>query len=226
MPSRSSVTNRLAALTEIGGVNSLRSFSRSWQRAAAFAEVIPQRPTFVYAPGQEPLHTADPITYGRTDVEAGARTSLLRGQLDVSSAENAIVDGDGEEDGPAGAPLARAYSRDPHGKNPFENDLGRALSPSGSVRSNSIFEVPPHLSALVGSYSSQRTYGTMDSDTSRQSAMAHAGELWRQQQEARMDVPDGERPPIIVKEVEQDGKFVLAVSGQSTLPQTVMNSTK
>jgi vesicular inhibitory amino acid transporter len=30
----------------------------------------------------------------------------------------------------------------------------------------------------------------------------------------------------LVKEVEQDGKIVLAVEGQSTLPQTVFNSTK
>jgi hypothetical protein len=31
----------------------------------------------------------------------------------------------------------------------------------------------------------------------------------------------------MVREVEQeDGKFVLSVAGQSTLPQTIMNSTK
>jgi vesicular inhibitory amino acid transporter len=52
--------------------------------------------------------------------------------------------------------------------------------------------------------------------------MAHAGQLWRQQQASRVD--EGGREPLIVKEVEQDGKIVLAVAGQSTLPQTIFNS--
>lgn len=56
--------------------------------------------------------------------------------------------------------------------------------------------------------------------------MAQAGELWRQQQQAGGNVPDGEHPRILVKEVEQDGKIVLTVEGQSTLPQTIFNSIK
>lgn len=56
--------------------------------------------------------------------------------------------------------------------------------------------------------------------------MAEAGELWRQQQVSG-NVPDGEMEPILVKEVEQeDGKIVLTVKGQSTLPQTIFNSIK
>jgi vesicular inhibitory amino acid transporter len=55
--------------------------------------------------------------------------------------------------------------------------------------------------------------------------MVHAGQLWRQQQETGASVPDGECQPLIVKEVEQDGKVILVVAGQSTLPQTVFNST-
>jgi hypothetical protein len=71
-------------------------------------------------------------------------------------------------------------------------------------------------------------------------------QLWRQQEQERAQQeaaisegiigepalpaavigPDEELPPILVKEVEQDGKIVLAVEGQSTLPQTVFNSTK
>lgn len=50
--------------------------------------------------------------------------------------------------------------------------------------------------------------------------------LWREPQEVPANVPDQEIPPILVKEVEQDGKIVLAVEGQSTLPQTVFNSIK
>lgn len=215
---RSSVQNRLASIAGIGGVNSLRQFSRSWQRATAFPEIIPQQPAFVYAPDQEPVHTTAPISYGRSDVETGAHTSLLRSQLEVP--EEAVLDVGEESPDPAGP--HRSHSHDKF----FDNGLARVISPSGSMRSNSIFEVPPHLSAIVGSYSSQRTYGTIGSEASRPS-MAHAAELWRQQQESGADLPDGTRPPIIVKEVEQeDGKIVLAVAGQSTLPQTVVNSTK
>lgn len=51
--------------------------------------------------------------------------------------------------------------------------------------------------------------------------MAQAGKLWRQQQDQSLN----EREPLLVKEVEQDGKIVLAIAGQSTLPQTILNST-
>jgi len=86
-------------------------------------------------------------------------------------------------------------------------------------RSDSIFAIPPHLATppIVGSY------GTIRSDIS-QPSMEHAGALWRQQQEAVGNVPDAEVEPILVKEVEQDGKIILTVEGQSTLPQTVFNS--
>lgn len=95
----------------------------------------------------------------------------------------------------------------------------------------SIFAVAPHLAApsIVGSYGSALDYGTIRSDggaAAGRGSMAQAAALWRQQQEVGGNVPDGELPPILVKEVEQDGKIVLAVEGQSTLPQTVFNSTK
>ncbi|KAK8115009.1 Transmembrane amino acid transporter [Apiospora kogelbergensis] len=216
---RSSVTNRLAAITDIGGVNSLRSFTRSWQRAAAFPEVVPQRPSFVFAPDQEPVQT-DPITY-----EFPPQTSLLRQHLETTGSENAIED---EETGPSATTPPLLPHRRSSERKGFGNELSRVISPSNSVRSRqSIFEIQPHLATppIVGSFSSYRSYGTVDSALSRQS-MDHAGELWRQQQEAGMDVPEGGRPAILVKEVEQeDGKIVLAVSGQSTLPQTVVNST-
>jgi vesicular inhibitory amino acid transporter len=54
--------------------------------------------------------------------------------------------------------------------------------------------------------------------------MDHAGQLWRQQQNDLREI-DGEHRPLLVKEVEQDGKVVLVVVGESTLPQTIFNST-
>lgn len=91
----------------------------------------------------------------------------------------------------------------------------------------SIFAIPPHLAtpSIVGSSGSNIDYGTIRSSVSRAS-MAEAAALWQQQQESGANVPDDEIAPILVKEVEQDGKIVLAVEGQSTLPQTVFNSTK
>ncbi|KAI0550240.1 transmembrane amino acid transporter [Xylaria curta] len=211
---RSSVTNTFAALTDIGGVNSIRSFGRSFQRAAAFPEIIPQRPSFVFAPGQEPLQAGD--------IEAAPAHGLLRQQLGATLSDSAITDTDQEDD----STLTPTDTRLSERKRLGSEDLHRVVSPSGSVRSNSIFSTPPLLSAppMFGSYGSVRSYGTVESEASHAS-MREAAELWRQQYESGANVPDGERPPIMVKEVEQDGKIVLAVSGQSTLPQTVVNST-
>ncbi|KAI1116153.1 transmembrane amino acid transporter [Nemania sp. NC0429] len=209
---RSSVTNTLAALTDIGGVNSIRSFSRSFQRAAVFPEIIPQRPAFVFAPGQEPLQASDieaaPVRHG------------------AAHSSSAIVDTDQEDASPL---LTPTDSRLGERKRLGSDNLQRAISPSGSLRSSSIFSTPPLLSTppIFGSYGSVQSYGTiadLESETSHPS-MREAAELWRQQHESGANVPDGERPPILVKEVEQDGKIVLAVSGQSTLPQTIVNST-
>lgn len=113
-------------------------------------------------------------------------------------------------------------------RKPSEADASGGTFRNGSFSSGrrpSIFAIAPHLATppLVGSYGSYRTYGTIsDADVS---SMAQAGEMWRQQQEAA-SVPDGEHQPILVKEVEQDGKLVLTVEGQSTLPQTIFNSIK
>ncbi|KAI0405330.1 transmembrane amino acid transporter [Xylaria palmicola] len=209
---RSSVTNTLAALTDIGGVNSIRSFSRSFQRAAVFPEIIPQRPAFVFAPGQEPLNVAD--------VEA-----VPRQQLGTTPSDSALADTD-REDGSSLTPTTGPLGERKH---LGSGSLHRVVSPSGSMRSGSIFSVPPLLSAppVFGSFRSVRSYGTigdLESEASHAS-MREAAELWRQQHESGANVPDGERPPILVREIEQDGKIVLAVSGQSTLPQTVVNST-
>ena len=109
---RSSSTNPFANLTDIGGVNSIRQFSRSWQRAAVFHEVIPQRPSFAFAPDQEPVQHATAAAepnhqYARGDVEAGPRASLLRERLEAHDvSENAIGEGDDNDEGGNGAAAA------------------------------------------------------------------------------------------------------------------------
>ncbi|KAI1107249.1 transmembrane amino acid transporter protein-domain-containing protein [Jackrogersella minutella] len=218
---RLSVTDRFAALGDIGGVNSIRSFGRSWQRAAVFPEIIPQQPAFVFAPDQDPVQEVHPTPYARRDIEAGPRASLLRRDLEDTPTSGNV---DHQEPGLAGTPPSRTEDQEGERKR-FSDDLYRVGSGSGSVRSTSIFSTPPHLAVpLVGSYGSVRSYGTVESAATH-SSMVHAADLWRQQRESGANLPDGGRQPIIVKEVEQEGRIVLQVSGQSTLPQTVVNST-
>ena len=249
---RSSITNRLTALTDIGGVNSIRSFTKSWQRAAGFSEVIPQRPSFVLAPDQAPIGgglSGDVTPYGgQPDIEAPAPStahppSLLRQHLEAAFAQG---QGQGHQsparaespEPSAGHPLYRPSSHESRGGGEhkmllplggLENELTQAFRVGSHTTTSggSIFAIPPHLATppIVGSYGSVADYGTIRSEASRAS-MAQAAALWRQQQEVGGNVPDGELAPILVKEVEQDGKFVLTVEGQSTLPQTVFNSTK
>ncbi|KAK4147008.1 amino acid transporter [Dichotomopilus funicola] len=268
---RSSVTNRLAAFTDIGGVNSIRSFTRSWQRAAGFSEVIPQRPSFVFAADttsdseQQPPHRDfSPYRRPQRDPEAGAPTnagtgspSLIRQHLEAAfrageqqQQQPSSLRNESPDPGVETGSLRRQSSHDSREGKPSHHDSTtgdssyadefppafRVTSHTSSIgssggrhRTASIFAIPPHLAtpSLVGSYGS---YGTIRSDhggagEGRGGDMAQAAALWRQQQEAGGNVPDGELPPILVKEVEQDGKIVLAVEGQSTLPQTVFNST-
>ncbi|KAF3810664.1 Vacuolar amino acid transporter 1 [Colletotrichum gloeosporioides] len=229
---RSSVTRHLAAITDIGGVNSIRSFTRSWARAAGFAEVIPQRPSFVFAPDQAPIasSSAEALDYSRSLVEPEShpRTSLLRQHLEATPENGAGSSHDNDSSASVVVDESSpADFRDREHK-AVDADMSGAVygSSFGSGRrpSQSIFAVAPHLATppLFGSYGSYRTYGTI-SDVDAPS-MAQAGELWRQQQQEGGNVPDGEHPQILVKEVEQDGKIVLTVEGQSTLPQTIFNS--
>lgn len=196
----------LNAIGEFGGVNSINNFARSWQRAAAFHEVTPQRPSFILAPDSEEQQ------FSRSDVlpRSDARSSLLQQHFLHRGSDEAIQDNEVAESSPV---LPLLQGNDEARKSIRGSDFG---SIGGSQRGrDSIFPQP-------GSYGT--SYGTIRS-MMNESSMVHAGRLWRQQQEAGDKVPDGERPPLLVKEVEQDGKIVLVIEGQSTLPQTVFNST-
>jgi solute carrier family 32 (vesicular inhibitory amino acid transporter) len=219
---RSSIALRLNSLAQVGGVNSIENFARSWTRAAGFQEITPHRPSFIIQ-DQDEQDEADTIDYGRTDPEHGRvpRTSLLRAHLEASrSPENAIDDESivpDEDDLTTPRPLNQKESE--------HKRLGSDMpSVQGSVRGReSIFAITPHLATpLAGSYGT--SYGTLYSSLN-ESSMIHAGQLWRQQQATQGLTAEGDREPLLVKEVEQDGKVVLVVAGQSTLPQTIFNST-
>jgi vesicular inhibitory amino acid transporter len=51
---------------EAGGVNSINNFARSWQRAAAFPEVIPRRSSFVAVDSDDDLATSPGVQPGRS----------------------------------------------------------------------------------------------------------------------------------------------------------------
>jgi solute carrier family 32 (vesicular inhibitory amino acid transporter) len=233
---RSSVALRLNALSQVGGVNSIANFARSWQRAAGFHEVAPHRPSFVLTSDEDTEEGDATERYLRTDFENARleRTSLLRQHLEASPADEGAIEDEDDQDYDPTSPRPPDPSEvkryrlgsDPATPRPLQDneaDKYRLGSELGSGRRNeSIFTTVPYLVAeLAGSYGT--SYGTLRSGR-RESSMIHAGHIWRQQQEI-LPQPDEEQEPLIVKEVEQHGKFVLAVAGRSTLPQTVFNAT-
>ncbi|KHN97674.1 Amino acid transporter, transmembrane [Metarhizium album ARSEF 1941] len=235
---RSSLTIRLAAMADIGGVNSFRSFARSWQRAASFAEVIPRRPSFILQAEAETFPVPcnnDDIQYSRSRLgsQPPPHAGLLRQHLEASAAQNS---GSGEETftdssvgaGPAGgAPREDFRERERKGLE-AEMASGALLDGPSSARS-SIFAVPPHLAtpSLIGSYGSR--YGTMGVRRYRSRSSASYDSTWgvlrdRRGDQDDDDVPLGEEQPILVKEIKRGETVVLAVDGQSTLPQSIFNS--
>ena len=54
--------------------------------------------------------------------------------------------------------------------------------------------------------------------------MRHAGGLFTKQQVTGILQLDKEREPLLVKQIEEDGNIINVVVGQSTMPQTVINS--
>ncbi|KAF4633213.1 hypothetical protein G7Y89_g4909 [Cudoniella acicularis] len=218
---RSSIALRINSLAQVGGVNSIENFARSWSRAANFLEVVPHRPSFILADEDE--HDAtETIEYGRTDPEYGRipRTSLLRAHLEASRSPEEAIDDESIAPENETIPTRPLQHNDSVGKR-----LGSEFaSGPGSFGRQSIFAIAPHLATpLAGSYGT--SYGTIHS-TLNESSMHRAAELWRQQQAAATaHTTEGDRQPLIVKEVEQDGRVVYVVTGQSTLPQTIFNST-
>ncbi|KAG9249196.1 transmembrane amino acid transporter protein-domain-containing protein [Calycina marina] len=223
---RSSITVRLNALAHVGGVNSIDNFARSWTRAANFLEVTPRQPALILSSDDSGSFRTeeDAINYGRLDAEGSRvpRTSLLRAHLEASSAENAVEDDYYLPGSDPNTPRPLGHRDLEHKQLGYDPSLQSSIRESrSSVRgSNSIFNIQPHLATpQIGSYGT--SYGTITSACLDRSPMAQAGKLWREQHDQGLN----EREPLIVKEVEQDGHIVFAVAGQSTLPQTILNST-
>jgi vesicular inhibitory amino acid transporter len=234
----SSVTNRLAAVADIGGVNSIRSFARSWQRAAGFAEVIPRRPSFILASDQQAQDYED-IQYSRSHLDARLppQAGLLRQHLEASPPQY-------QHQNPAAGESSSGLtaSRTSGSENDFRERESKAfdselaantLQPTESYSSrSSIFAAPPLSSPpVVGSYGSYRSsqYGTIGGGTLRArtrlpSTDQTAAGWGAEGEQIEDDAAHGEHEPILVKEVKQGNKVILTVEGQSTLPQSIFNS--
>jgi len=195
----------LQALGDAGGVNSLNNFARSWQRAAGFFEITPVRPSFRIESDDE---RAD---FPRAGLSAPDHRSLLRQALESDGrrpSDNAIVD---EENG---EPTEETHL--------LSADVEQRLGETRSQRTESIFAIEPSLSSpFGGSYGT--SYGSLSARVN-ESSMRHAGRLFTEQQLKGATEPEGQREPLLVKQIEEDGHVINVVVGQSTLPQTIFNS--
>ena len=191
---------RVSSFAQLGGVNSLENFARSWQRAAGFNEIPSGRAAFE---GQEEEGLARQNS--SDDRSIPQHRSLLRQQLEreEGSAENAI------EDEAATPRQGNEESLRPHTFSDNYRDAILSSSPYlGSPFSASY-------GGLYGSLSSR--IGPVSGPPVRHLSKART--------ESDSEVPGKEQEPLLAKVVErEDGKLVRIVLGQSTLPQTVFNS--
>ena len=196
---------RFNSLAQVGGVNSLENFARSWSRAAGFVDIPPRKPSFLI----EERSSDDLESSRRSDTQpsSGESRSLLRQQLEREGTSSEAV----FDDDPA--------SHQDH----EEAEQRRKTAKSTSDGAGDILDRAPYLaSPFASSYGG--VYGSLSSRTN-DSSMRHAGRLFNEQQVRGRQEPDKEQEPLLVQVIEQkDGKSVRVVVGQSTLPQTVFNS--
>lgn len=201
---RSSFSTRVSSLAHAGGANSFDSFARSWQRAAAFAE-IPHQRSLLAAPEDD---DANDRRDSETPKNNSPYKSLLREQLEQSKdSSNALLDDQSTSTSPGDVKAGRSPSPVPR------------LEHSGSdIFNHSSYHNSPFGSQYGG------IYGSMVSrigDTPRRVARVSSK---TQEGEADEDF-EREEPPLLTKVVErEDGKYVEIAIGQSTMPQTVFNS--
>lgn len=202
---RSSISMRINSLAQVGGVNSLENFARSWSRAAGFVEITPRKPSFVV---HEQIDD-DLEGSGRSDVQtsSGESRSLLRQQLEREGNSSETV-------------------LDQQQPSPYQEDddplRRREMARSTPDRASDIDRAPYLASPFASSPGG--VYGSLFS-RANDSSMRHAADLYHEQQVRDRQGSDKEQEPLLVNVIEQkDGKRVEVVIGRSTLPQTVFNS--
>lgn len=201
---RSSISMRITSLRQVGGVNSIENFARSWQRAAGFHEITPVRRSSVVENDEEEAGSAEI----RDEEQARPRKSLLRQQFE--SAGGYAVLGAAVEEQPTSDPGHREGSRPVEGR--LSNDIH-----------NDVYSHASHLATPLGR-SFGTSYGTVSSRIN-ESSRKHVARLFQEQQLTGAQALDKDKEPLLIKQVEnEDGTLVNVIVGQSTLPQTVFNS--
>ena len=202
---RSSLSMRINSLAQVGGVNSLENFARSWSRAAGFVEIPPRKPSFII----DQRRDDDLESSQRLDVPPtpGESRSLLRQQLErEGNSSEAVLDQQitPEHEVDEGAERREVAKTRP------------------DVTGDTLERAPRLASPLASSYGG--VYGSLSS-RANESSMRHAADLYHDQQIKGRQEPDKESEPLLVQVIERkDGKRAQKVIGQSTLPQTVFNS--
>lgn len=191
---------RVSSLAQLGGLNSLENFARSWQRAAGFNEITTGRQSFE---GQE----EDSLIQHRSadNRSVPQHKSLLHQQLErEGTSSEAIID-----DGVVPPSQGDEEALRPHKLSDHARDDALSNSPHPDL---------PLSSSYGGLYGSLPTRVALPSTPP-------TGQFGGAQQVSNSQQPDKEQEPLLVKVVEgEDGELVRIVLGQSTLPQTVFNS--
>ena len=191
---------RVSSLAQLGGVNSLENFARSWQRAAGFNEITSGRPSF------EAQEEDGLIQHRSADNHSVPQhKSLLRQQLErEGTSSEAIID-----DGAVTPSQGDEEGLRPHKLSDHARDEALSSSPyPGSPLSSSYGGLYGSLSTRVVPPPTQPP-----------------GQIARAQRKDDSQQPDKEQEPLLVKVVErEDGELVRIIIGRSTLPQTVFNS--
>jgi vesicular inhibitory amino acid transporter len=191
-------------------VNSIDNFVRSWNRAAHYLEIHP-RPSFSLSVEDEDEDEDEENGAGGegegSGHEGSMRRTMLRQHMEASGHDEALTEDTDDN-----------YSDD------GQPEVGsRRRRPSSRLNSTKPFGSQSAMSPLFGSHKSGHgfTYGSISTGVERKASMQDAGTIWSEGQHGKHDE---DRAPLLIKQVEEDGKIITVVVGQSTLPQTIFNS--
>ena len=194
-------------------------FAQSWQRAAEFFEITPARNSFRLVDDGDNIEE----DFKRVNVEGNIRDqrSLLRQALesDGRRAPEHVISDDSEE--AESAPLIRRDAKSPAPPDRATVPL-QPVAHRSSSRSRSIFSLEPSLSSPFGGLygTSYSSYITRLDERSTMPASRPFDDHF----ESGLDDSKTSREPLLVRQVEEDGKVISIIVGQSTLPQTIFNS--
>lgn len=195
-------------LRQAGGVNSLDNFARSWQRAAAFPEILPRRSSFVFE-----YEETDDGHHGQDDSDKSATphpplsTSYSSGRPRLPSAS--VVPDD---------PSSHRHDSSSQDLRPL---LSRESAPSTSnfLRAYDTFSFSRSFGTSYGSIASRA------SETTRRRALELHHDHHLIGDGVGTGEPETDREPLLVKQIQhEDGTKESIIVGQSTVPQTIFNS--